>query len=397
MLIILFLIYPVMADIPDNVFDSGIYEVMEHIGDDCLIDVTFSEADSVTSCFGYSVSADSTDFWVLTVDYSGIPIDRQELCIRQDNPENWIRGIFLKPGLLLIIKGEYTPGSFPEFHSIDLSNLDNSRHSAIPVEINTDEILILMSLKKCPDGRLLAAGTRCSPEDGHTLFVMKLEYEGTILWETPLVENYEEQFSQASLEVMSDGGCILSYDQDCFPLSSIPICRLGSDGQILWHRSLQVDNELIAGLSGFIELDNESILCTGTVECMRQMAFRGFTVCLDSLGEEIWRRIDWYRDHTLFRSARITPQGDFLITACTGEEGDYPLEAVNTDVLLVIMENDGSRIIGTELSAEGDQKVHAVFLTESGQIIVTGTEVQPGKDEADVFFWKLDFEEIRPQ
>ncbi len=75
-------------------------------------------------------------------------------------------------------------------------------------------------------------------------------------------------------------------------------------------------------------------------------------------------------------------------------EGSYSLEVVDIDVLLAVLRNDGSRIIGTELCAEGDQKAHSVFLTESGQIIVTGTEVQPGQEEADLFFWKFDFEEL---
>ena len=72
------------------------------------------------------------------------------------------------------------------------------------MEVNPDEILTLLSLERLSDGQLLAAGTRWSQEDGHTMFAIKLEYEGTILWETPLVENSETQFTRASLEIMSD-------------------------------------------------------------------------------------------------------------------------------------------------------------------------------------------------
>lgn len=105
LLIALVSVYPVLGNIPDNVLDSGIYEVMEYIGDDYLIDVTFSEENSVTSCFGYTVSGENTDFWILTIDYSGIPVDRQMLNISHDDPAEWITGVFLKPWLLLIIDG----------------------------------------------------------------------------------------------------------------------------------------------------------------------------------------------------------------------------------------------------------------------------------------------------
>ncbi len=84
-----------------------------------------------------------------------------------------------------------------------------------------------------------------------------------------------------------------------------------------------------------------------------------------------------------------------LISGWTGEEGDYPFEVVNTDVLLVIMNSDGSRIIGTELAVEGDQMTHSVIITESGKLIVTGTEVQAGEVESDVFFRKIDLKEIQ--
>ncbi len=271
-------ICPVMGDIPDTVLDSGIYEVMEHNGDDHLIDVSFSEADSITRCFGYTVTGNSTDFWVLTIDYSGVTIDRQVLNIQHDTPGDWISGVFLESGLLLIIDGESTLGALTDFLLVDLLNPGNSSHSVLQAEVASDEIISLLSLEKFSDGELLAVGTRWSPENSHTLLVMKLDYKGTVLWETPIVENCESQFIRASLEMMSDGGCIATYNLDCFPSSLIPIFRLGSDGQILWHKSLQVNSEFVAGISGFLELGDGRILCTGTVDDMGQMAFRGFSV-----------------------------------------------------------------------------------------------------------------------
>ncbi len=388
-------IHPVRGDMPDNVLDSGVYEVLEHIGDDYLIDVTYSENDSVTSCFGYTVSDESTKFWILSLNHSGIPVDRKALDILHDGPTDWISGVFSEPGLLFIINGECTPGILPEYLTIGLMDPRNSSHTLLPVEVDPDEILTILALEKYSDEYLLAVATRWSPDDDNTLSVIKLAHDGTILWETPIAEKFEEQFIRADSRIMSDGGCVLSYSLDCFPSSSIPICRLGSDGQILWQQSLHVGCEFVAGISDFRELDNGNIICTGTVDEMGQMAYRGLTVCLDSGGSELWRRIDWYLDHTLFRCAGITPQGDLLISGWTGEEGNYPLEVVNSDVLLVIMNNDGSRIIGTELPVEGDQMTNSVFITESGQVIVTGTGVQSGDEESDVFFLKIDFEELR--
>ncbi len=228
---------------PDNVLESGIYAVLEHIGDDNLIDVTYSESDSVTSCFGYTVSDESTKFWILSLNHSGIPVDRQMLNILHDDPADWISGAFSEPDLLFIINGECTPGTLPEFLAIGLLDPRKSSHTLLPVEVDPDEILTILALERCSDEQLLAVGTRWSPDDDNTLSVIGLGHDGTILWETPTAERFEEQFIRASLGILSDGGCILSYSLDCLPSSSIPICRLGSDGQILWQQSLHVDCE----------------------------------------------------------------------------------------------------------------------------------------------------------
>jgi len=41
LLVTAFSIQPVLADVPDNVMDSGIHEITQHAGDDSLIDVVF--------------------------------------------------------------------------------------------------------------------------------------------------------------------------------------------------------------------------------------------------------------------------------------------------------------------------------------------------------------------
>ena len=65
------------------------------------------------------------------------------------------------------------------------------------------------------------------------------------------------------------------------------------------------------------------------------------------------------------------------------------------NILLATMTDDGSCITGTELVSEGDQMIHSVFVTRSGQIIVTGTDTQQGKEETNIFFRRLGITELR--
>lgn len=396
-LLLLSSICHVVADIPDNVLDSGICEITEHAGDDFLIDVIFSEADSVTSCFGCTVSGGIKKYWVLDLDYSGAVLYRRQISIQPSDSEHWIHGVFLEPDLLLTIQGELQPGSSPYLSLIDLLDPENSSTSPVPFELGSDELLIIRALKSSSEERVTVAGTRWVPGSGASLFVCRLEHDGSILWETSVAENPETQFVHVILENLSDGGCMLSYEYDGDSPPFIPLCRLGSDGSILWQKSLSVDDGFLAGFSDFQELEDGSILCTGTQDQFgRYLISKGFSACLDSHGEELWRRTDWYGDNTSFRSSASTTQDGTLVAGFISmQQGDGCQQQLDFNILLATMADDGSRITGTELFAEGDQIIHSVFVTESGQIIVTGSDTQPGKEEANTFFRRLDVAELR--
>ncbi len=232
-LLIFLALFSAYADIPDNVLSSPFCRKIEHPGDDHLVKVTFSEADSVIICFGYSISSDNIDSWVLTINYSGEILDRQTL-----------------PSL------------------------------------------------------------SCYDVGGVTETFLKLENGNTL--------------------------------------------RAGSEYR----------NEQTTGL----------------------------TVLLNPQGSELWRRNDWYNDHSSFSSAAVAPNGSFLLAGWTGEETAPGV--VETNVLLAVINYDGTRIVGTELTAEGDQRAYRVSVTDSSHILVIGTAIQPGQNDADVFFQRLDFNEL---
>ncbi len=382
--------YPAHGDLPENVVDSGSYEVIQSAGDDHIVDAFYSEDDSITYCFGYSILEDDPAFWVLSVDHTEIL--RQDLRIQQENPPDWTVGTFSGPGQLLIIDGVYSPGLPPEFHMIDLIDPENNRHYALPVDIDTEETLIILSLIKSSDGGYLAAGTRRFPVDHHSLFVMKLMSDGTILWETQVM-NDDIRFIETVLGMTGDGGCVLSCSQDFSFPSSIPVYRLGNDGRILWQNTIEIDDEFTGEFFDFLELTDGRIICTGFVDLL-QMALRGFSVSLSPGGEELWRRIDWYNDHTLFVSASISREDYYIISGWTAEEGNRSFEIGNTNILFAVMKNDGSSITGTELLIEKNQRPHSSFLTGSGQIIVIGIETRSEELETDVFFWSHDLIEV---
>ncbi len=223
------------GDIPDNVLsaDSYRYREIEHPGNDHPVEVSFSESDSITSCLGYTIHSDRTDFWLLEIDYSGTAVNWQTLSSQND--------------------------------------------------YCTDEI-----------------------------------------------------------------------------------------------------DEVLH------ELDNgNSLSATGQYQ---NEQFTGLTILLNPQGNELWRRNDWYNDHTAFSSAIQTPDDNFLLAGWTGEETAPGI--VETNILLAVLSSGGDQIVGTELVANGNQRACCVSVTNSKQVIVVGSVIQPGENDADIFFWKIDFNKL---
>ncbi|MCK5786312.1 MAG: hypothetical protein KAH54_07115 [Candidatus Sabulitectum sp.] len=75
-LVFLFLLPSAFADIPDNTLnsDSCSYLRLMRLGHEYLVEVLYSETDSITNCFGYSIAGDSITYWILSIDHEGVHI-----------------------------------------------------------------------------------------------------------------------------------------------------------------------------------------------------------------------------------------------------------------------------------------------------------------------------------
>lgn len=151
------------------------------------------------------------------------------------------------------------------------------------------------------------------------------------------------------------------------------------------------DNCMDESSEFFLPLENGNSLFAGSEYQNEQTA--GITALLDTLGDTLWRRTDWYNDHTAFSSALQIQDGSFLVGGWTGEE--VSLGIIETNALIALISADGNQITATELLANGDQHIKKIFITNSEHVVVIGTVIQPGKNCSDVFFWKIDLRKLR--
>lgn len=140
-----------------------------------------------------------------------------------------------------------------------------------------------------------------------------------------------------------------------------------------------------------LPLENGNSLFAGSEYQNEQTA--GITELVDTHGNTLWRRTDWYNDHSAFSSALQTQDGCFLVGGWTGEEVSPGV--IEANALLALVSADGNQITATELLANGDQRVKKILITNSEHVVVIGTVIQPGRNCSDVFFWKIDLRKLQ--
>lgn len=185
----------------------------------------------------------------------------------------------------------------------------------------------------------------------------------------------------ASIEPIADGGCILSVsDSDT---AELRVYRLDGNGQVLWSRVIEQDAGVTAELTDIMELEDGGFLCIGTVTQSSTLQYRGLLVSIDSSGEELWRRVDWYQDHTSFQSAAILPDGNYLVLGWTAVESDFGV--LDSDVLLVEIDCSGSTATGMQVEYPGNQKPLFMLCQDGNEITVAGENTAPGESLSTVF------------
>jgi len=176
------------------------------------------------------------------------------------------------------------------------------------------------------------------------------------------------------------------------PDSEIHISKFHQNGQEIWNKNISVNSAGNLEINSVIELENNSILLTGTSNGLNS---RGVNVCIDSYGDELWRRIDWYLDFTSFQNAFQKPDGNCIISGWTASEDEETFGHGEMNVLLVEINANGELIAGIEIqNSTGSQQPLFTF-SINDKIIIIGKNISPESDETEYFLGTFQLPYIR--
>lgn len=172
--------------------------------------------------------------------------------------------------------------------------------------------------------------------------------------------------------------------------NEIHISKFNQNGQEIWNKNISVDSADNLEINSVIELENNNILLTGTSNGLNS---RGINICLDSYGNELWQRTDWYLDFTSFQNALEKPNENYLITGWTASENEETFGPGEMNILLVEINDNGELITGIEIqNSTGSQQPLFTF-SINDKIIVIGKNITPESDEIEFFLGIVKFPE----
>ncbi len=170
----------------------------------------------------------------------------------------------------------------------------------------------------------------------------------------------------------------------------IHISKFNQNGQEIWNKNISIDSAGNLEINSVIELENNSILITGTSNGLNSY---GVNVCLDSSGDELWQRTDWYLDFTSFQNALEKPNENYLITGWTASENEETFSPGEMNILLVEINDNGELITGIEIqNSTGSQQPLFTF-SINDKIIIIGKNILPESDKTEFFLGIIKFQE----
>lgn len=380
----------VSGDIPDCTLQWDCLSVIENQGNDILLDCIMSDDCSSFKLVFSSLTEDGRELWLLELDNAGEIMSRTELLSDQIDQAEWVLPGFIDESTVAIAYGYWSRICNAEFLIVDLTSQDNVKIISLSGLFPDDSVDRITSIEPSGTDQMILVGSSRTSEQISSLFVAAMDLDGRVIWRIKLFESRDYVLAGSLLKLLDDGGCILMYREDYFPSEGIHIYRLDAGGREVWKSLIELDCEYAAGFSDFTELDNGNILCSGGFDKTGgRFAYRGILVCLDSSGEEVWRREDWYQDHTSFVSAEPVPEGGLMLTGWTGVEGDYEFEIIDMDVLIANLDATGESIIGFLIEEHGDQNPRFVYEMGEGEYFIVGEHTPDGSDESDIFLGRV--------
>ncbi len=387
-LLCLFFAMEVHGDIPDQTTTWGSFVVNSCRGGDFVLESAREPDYSGFHSVVFNIEGLSWEWSLLSMDRYGKVTGRALLLSDRGELEHWFTPCFADGSTLYAVYGSRLGPGSATLLTVNCRDPENRFEVELAGPFQAYDEISLTSLEHLEGGGFLTSGAGYSEAEGVVFFTGEIAEDGTVLWVKELPEYEYLQLEDTTLEILSDGSYVLSFEEDAF-VSGVAVARFDSHGNEAWKTFVELDCEFTAVVNDFLELASGDILCAGVYDQLGTMTLRGVLVLFDPALGEVWKRIDWYNDYTEFTSVQLTEEDAILCAGWTGEGTQNVFQAEDMNVLLSFVDPRGNSIYSFEIEEEGDQRPCTVFEGGFGEYFVLGQHSPEGGGDWDVFFGRV--------
>lgn len=223
------------------------------------------------------------------------------------------------------------------------------------------------------DGGYLAVGGVYETQQKKA-YILKLNAEGEVEWEQKLKYNLSSSMAYRAIET-KDGGYLVagSTNFDGEPVSSLYIMRLDSSGKVLWEK-VQEDY-MHSSPKAIVETDDGDFLVAGSGLISWVIYEKAYIFKIDKNGNTLWYNTYNYADSVAFNDMIPANDGGYM---AVGSVGRAEYESGDLDAMLMVKIDDQGKEVWSKQFKERDSRWSAFSITASedgGYVIGSGKRV----------------------
>jgi len=241
------------------------------------------------------------------------------------------------------------------------------------------------SIQQTTDGGYIVAGeTYSSGAGGCDIYVLKLNSNGTLIWQKTFGENGDDR--AYSIQQTTDGGYIVAGETYSSGADGcdIYVLKLNPDGEMVWQQTFGGNGD-DAALSiqqtaddGYIVAGYTSVLLADGFDVSN-----AYILKLGSSGNPAWQKVLGGEYSSYAYSAQQTTDGGYIVGgATTSFAGDG-------DVYVLKLNSDGEMVWQKTFGESGDDAAYSIQQTTDSGYIVAGHTNSFGAGSYDVYILKL--------
>ncbi len=269
--------------------------------------------------------------------------------------------------------------------NIYVIRLDKAGNKVWSKHYGTKEDESAQNVIETSDGFVIIGTSDKIGNDRRSVYMMKIDKAGTLLWERAYYANTYDYYDGNDLLQRPDGGFIIAATEKHPKLFNEQVegyvVSTDAEGRATGQRRYGGDEEdylekIIAADGGY--------LLAGATESFGHGERDAYVIKIDSAGNRIWSRAFGGTDDDVAHDIIETDDGYIMVGTTDSFRRRY------NDVYVVKMNKNGNRIWHKAYGGNKDEEGFAIVADEGGYVIAGKAESYSGGLRSDLYLFKID-------